>query len=154
MGSFSRASLDVVNQDLSVLVVLAVVSCLLQPPGIPPPSAVPSERGSSVPRVSRGQAGASWTLRSGVGASQRGGRGLSSSPPSSSITAPAVPLLLPPGLNTSLDWRVGSPGSRHLLVKGPELLGEGAVHVEPPVTDEILLVEQSSCGQTRTIAGG
>ena len=34
----------------------------------------------------------------------------------------------------------------YLVIEGVELLSQGAVHVEPPVADEVLLVEDSSVG--------
>ena len=135
-----------VGQPKSLLV-SSVLLIFLTLPGVPPPGAVPCQRrGGSVPGVSRAQAGVSGTVRSRVGTSKRGGGSLSPSSPS-----PPAPLLSPPGLRPGLPplspflRRVGLPGSSHLLVESPELLGQGTVHVEPPVTHEVLLVEESSC---------
>ena len=41
----------------------------------------------------------------------------------------------------------------NLLVERVEVLGLGAVHVEPPVADEVLLVEESPVGAEETVLG-
>ena len=47
----------------------------------------------------------------------------------------------------------GIPLSRDLVVERVEILGGGAVEVEPPVADEVVLVEESSVGAEETVLG-
>ena len=46
----------------------------------------------------------------------------------------------------TLKWLACLSLSSNLIVQRPEVLGGGAVHVEPPVADEVLLLEESPVG--------
>ena len=48
---------------------------------------------------------------------------------------------------------VGLPVRGHLLVQRVEAASEAAVHVEPPVADEVLLVEQRAVGAEEAVQG-
>ena len=41
----------------------------------------------------------------------------------------------------------------NLIVQRPEVLGGGAVHVEPPVADEVLLLEECAVGAEEGVLG-
>ena len=65
-------------------------------------------------------------------------------------------VFLEPSLSLIRTWalrRVGCLLCCDLLVDGVVRLRQGAVHVEPPVTDEVLLVEQSPIGAEETVLG-
>ena len=47
---------------------------------------------------------------------------------------------------TSLSTGDGGCLCSYLVIEGVEPLGQGAVHVEPPVADEVLLVEDGPVG--------
>ena len=47
----------------------------------------------------------------------------------------------------------GVPLCCDLVVEGVEVLGGGAVEVEPPVTDEVVLVQESSVGAEEAVLG-
>ena len=49
--------------------------------------------------------------------------------------------------------RVGLTLRGDLIVDAVEILGHRAVHVEPPVTDEVLLLEQSAVGAEEGVLG-
>ena len=46
-----------------------------------------------------------------------------------------------------------SPLSSDLIIEAVEVLGSGAVKVEPPVADEVVLVEESSVGAEEAVLG-
>ena len=48
---------------------------------------------------------------------------------------------------------VGRLLRRDVLVQAVEALGQAAVHVEPPVADEVLLVEQRAVGTQEAVLG-
>ena len=47
----------------------------------------------------------------------------------------------------------GLPGGVQLLIERIEMLSSVTVDIEPPVTDEVLLVEQSSVGTEEAVLG-
>ena len=54
---------------------------------------------------------------------------------------------------TSSCRRVGFPVSSDLVVQEVEVFRSGAVHVEPPVADEVLLLEESPVGAEEGVLG-
>merc|ERR1740123_2057429 len=53
----------------------------------------------------------------------------------------------------STSCREGVPLCCNLVIEGVELLGGGAVKVEPPVADEVVLVEEGSVGAEEAVLG-
>ena len=53
----------------------------------------------------------------------------------------------------SLSRRVGLSLSGDVVIEAVEVLGDGAVHVEPPVADEVLLVEEGPVGAEEAVPG-
>ena len=47
----------------------------------------------------------------------------------------------------------GVPLSSNLVVEGVKVLGSGAVEVEPPVADEVVLVQDCSVGAEEAVLG-
>ena len=47
----------------------------------------------------------------------------------------------------------GVPLSSNLVVEGVKVLGSGAVKVEPPVADEVVLVQDCSVGAEEAVLG-
>ena len=47
----------------------------------------------------------------------------------------------------------GVPLSSNLVVEGVQILGSGAVKVEPPVADEVVLVQDCSVGAEEAVLG-
>ena len=78
--------------------------------------------------------------------------------PRSSVRGPGLALARPPGLPsllliaTILTWvssiiaSIGLPLCSNLVIERVERLCQGAVNIEPPVANEILLVHQSPIG--------
>merc|ERR1712203_610981 len=92
----------------------------------------------------------------------------SSNPPSLGSSSPGRSLVLSStgALSTILGWRssIGVSSIRslssqsialssNLIVEGVELLSSRAVKVEPPVTDEVVLVEEGSVGAEEAVLG-
>jgi len=43
--------------------------------------------------------------------------------------------------------------SGYLIIESVELFSQGAINIEPPVTDKVLLVEQGSVGTEEAVLG-
>ena len=58
-------------------------------------------------------------------------------------------------VNKRLDPRgiIRQPFSMNLLVDSVEILSQTTVNIEPPVTDEVLLVEQGTIGTEEAVLG-
>ena len=71
-----------------------------------------------------------------------------STPTSTSTSATCRTRTTTTSSSTSDGGRLGS----YLVVEGVESLSQGAVHVEPPVADEVLLVEQRAIGAEEAVS--
>ena len=145
-------------------------------PGVAPPASIPTQGAASttsrgaVARVSRAKARVASKVTSKVtssggrvGASGRGGRALGSSSASSSASLTSLTSLasstsslgstLVTSVTTSTSRGVGVSLCSNLVIEAVELLSQGAVHIEPPVAHEVLLVEQGAVGAEEAVLG-
>ena len=159
---------------VTVLLGLDLVSIgHVEVPGVSPPASIPAQGAASaasrgaVARVSRAKARVASKVtskvtssRSGVGASGRGGRALGSSSTSSSasLTSLGSPTSslgssFVTSITTGTSRGVGFSLGSNLIIEAVELLGQGAVNIEPPVADKVLLVEQGAVGAEEAVLG-
>ena len=149
------------NGGLSVSILVLIVGKLLlvQLSGISPSSLVSSE-GRAVPSLQGGVIVASTASCVRLPRCRR--RSLDVLVPSRTSTTTSLLATSSSTIATSSSssskvssrgGRVGLPVGGHLVVEGVEGLSQGAVHVEPPVADEVLLVEEGAVGTQERVLG-